>query len=417
MLGPAASPPVDPAEIDGYERLVYDLGAFDRELRRHPLGEPWEFRAMVFAGARAAGLAGLAVDGGRLLASAAQLPVAVFRGDEGQHYALRHVMIQGAWFAAAKQHAGNIDALLEHGPKAETLGPWALAHFQWSVAELAHCIEALAASPPGLRGALIGAWDWSKGQGDPMALTIALPIVLHARGFSAIPLPGLFGQVHPGRLAQRWIGGMIGDLAASVASMTGLLHGLERARRGLTAVLAGVRASSRLPVVAELALTVPAIAAPLVVRHLTRLARRNGPTGRTSPEIIRKRKTAVSRQGAGKMLRQLADTGWLVELTGSGSHRAYVLRDLADLGISMQPARLRPRRRMKPEIPEAEPVAIPPLPTPDERLAPVDMDLSGMMSDLQGVEMRIAAVLDERGLRRRSATTTEADSDAEESTD
>ncbi len=126
---------------------------------------------MVFAGARAAGLAGLAVDGGRLLASAAQLPVAVFRGDEGQHYALRHVMIQGAWFAAAKQHAGNIDALLEHGPKAETLGPWALAHFQWSVAELAHCIEALAASPPGLRGALIGAWDWSKGQGDPMALT------------------------------------------------------------------------------------------------------------------------------------------------------------------------------------------------------------------------------------------------------
>lgn len=414
MLGRTPSPPVDPARIDEYERLVYDLGAFNRELRRHPLAEPWEFRAMVFAGARAAGLVGLAVDGGRLLASAAQLPVAVFRGDEGQHYALRHMMIQGVWFAAAKQHAGNIDALLEQGPKAETLGPWALAHFQWSIAELAHCIETLAASPPGLQGMLIGAWAWAKGKDDPMALTIALPIVLHARGLSPVPLPGLFGRVHPSHSAERWISAMIEDLAGSIASMAGWLHGLERARRGLTAVLAGVRTSSRLPVVAELALTVPAIAAPLVVRHLTRLARRNGPLGRTHPDIIRKRKTAVSRQGAGKMLRQLADTGWLVELTGSGSHRAYVLRDLADLGMSMQPARLRPRRRSKPDIPEDEPVAMLPLPTPDERLAPVDMDLNGMMSDLHGVEMRIAALLDERGLRRRPAVTTDADSDPEE---
>jgi hypothetical protein len=414
MLGPATSPPVDPAEVDGYERLVYDLGAFNRELRRHPLGDPWEFRAMVFAGARAAGLAGLAVDGGRLLASAAQLPVAVFRGDEGQHYALRHVMIQGAWFDAAKRRAGDIDALLEHGPKAETLGPWALAHFQWSVAELARCIEALAASPPGLRGALIGAWDWSKGDGDPMALTIALPIVLHARGFSAVPLPGLFGQVHPGRSARRWIGAMIEDLTAGVASMVGLLHGLERARRGLTTVLAGVRTSSRLPAVADLALTVPAIAAPLVVRHLTRLARRNGLIGRTDPEVIRRRKTAVSRQGAGKMLRQLADTGWLVELTGSSSHRVYVLRDLADLGIAMQPARLRPPRRTRPEIPAAESVAIPPLPAPDEKLAPVQIDLSGMISDLHGVEIRIAGLLEERGLRRRPPITTNPDSDADE---
>ncbi len=290
-----------------------------------------------------------------------------------------------------------------------------MKYFLWSDAELVRCIETLAAAPPGLHGLIGGAWTWSKGDEDPlMALTIALPIVLHARGFSAVPLPGLFGQVHPGRSAQRWIGAVIRDLGDSLAPMVGLLHGLERARRSLAAALTGVRTSSRLPAVADLALTAPAIAAPLVVRHLTRLARRGGPLGRTRPETISTRKTAVSWEGASKMLRQLANTGWLVELTGSSSHRAYVLRDLAELGIAMQPARLRPRRRVKPEIPEAEPIAIPPLPTPDERLAPLEMDLSGMMSDLHGVEMRIAAILDDRGLRRRPAATTEADSDADE---
>ncbi len=412
-MPPAHTPPaLDADHQPALERLAFDLGAFNRELRRHPLTEAWEFRAMVAAGAKAGRLAGLAVDGGRLLASAAQLPVAVLRGDEGQVYALRHVMIQGAWFDAAKRHAGDIDALLAHGPKAEPLGPWAKKYFLWSDAELVRCIETLAAAPPGLHGLIGAAWTWSKGDEDPMALTIALPIVLHARGFSTVPLPSLFGQVHPGRSAQRWIGTVIRDLGDSLAPVVGLLHGLERARRGLAAALTDVRTSSRLPAVADLALTAPAIAAPLVVRHLTRLARRGGPLGRTRPETISARKTAVSWEGASKMLRQLADTGWLVELTGSTSHRAYVLRDLAELGIATQPARLRPRRRM--EIPEAETIAIPPLPTPDERLAPVDMDLGGMMSDLQGVEMRIAAVLDERGLRRRPAVTTEADSDADE---
>lgn len=110
------------------------------------------------------------------------------------------------------------------------------------------------------------------------------------------------------------------------------------------------------------------------------------------------------------MLHQLADTGWLVELTDSGSHRAYVLRDLADLGITIQPARLRPPRRIRPET--AETPVIPPLPAPDERLAPVEMDLSGMLSELQGVEMRIAALLDERGLRRRPAVATDPEDEA-----
>lgn len=182
MPSSSPSPEIDLAHLPAIERLAFDLGAFNRELRRHPLLAAWEFRAMVAAGAKAAGLAGLSVDGGRLLASAAQLPVAVFRGDEGQVYALRHMMIQGAWFDATKQHAGDIDAVLDHGSKAETLGPWALRYFQWADAELVRCIETLAAAPPGLHGILGGAWTWSNGDGDPMALTIALPIVLHARG-------------------------------------------------------------------------------------------------------------------------------------------------------------------------------------------------------------------------------------------
>ena len=133
-----------------------------------------------------------------------------------------------------------------------------------------------------------------------------------------------------------------GDLVARVAAATRLLHGLERARQGLLDAVAGARASSRLPAVAELALTALAIAALRVVRHLTRLARRGGPLGRATPAVVEARKTAVSRASAGEMLRQLAASGGLVELTGSRSHRAYVPRDLAELGIDVRPARLWP---------------------------------------------------------------------------
>ncbi len=138
-----------------------------------------------------------------------------------------------------------------------------------------------------------------------------------------------------------------------------------------------------------------------MVRHLTRLARRGGPIGRTTPATIeaRAKKEAVSAAGAGQMLRQLAATGWLVELTGSRTHRAYVARDLADLGIAMVPARLRPPPG---HIAEEEPVAVPPLPSPAERKAPIEVDYSGVFSDLRMVESRIDALLAERGLSGRA---------------
>ena len=237
--------------------------------------------------------------------------------------------------------------------------------------------------------------------GDPMALSIAFPLALQAQGFCARPLPGLFPRPRPPRPAARWFRLALEDLIARLSLATQLLHGLERARHGLAQAVAGARSSSRLPAVADLALTAPAIAAPTVVRHLTRLARRGGPLGRTRPETVVARKTAISAAGAGALLRQLAASGWLVELTGSRTHRAYVPRDLADLGIDVQPARLRPPPGRKFE---EEAFEIPPLPSPGERKARLEVDYTEVFTELRLVESRIEALLTDMRLGRRVAT-------------
>ncbi|MGL4960608.1 MAG: hypothetical protein ACRC67_05205 [Inquilinus sp.] len=315
---------------------------------------------MVLAAA-AAEDSGLTLDRGRLFAAAAELPIAVYRDDHGIAAALRHLQLQGAWFTAAAAVGGDLDRLLDTGPVAEAMGPWTERHFGWSTTGLTECIETLGRTETGLAGLLQASWGWVAAGGDPMALTIALPLAAAAQRFSARPLPGLFPRGRAVRTPARWLQLALTDLIGQVGDMTRRLQELERTRLGLREALAGLRASSRLPAVAELALSRPAISSPTVVRHLTRLARRGGPLGRTTPSAIegRARKEAVSAAGAGQMLRQLAKTGWLVELTGSRTHRAYVARDLADLGIAMVPARLRPPPG---HAAEEEPVVIPPLP-------------------------------------------------------
>ncbi|TSD83476.1 hypothetical protein FFK22_037605 [Mycobacterium sp. KBS0706] len=384
------------------ERLAFDLGRLDRELRGHPLAEAWDLRAMVLAGAAAAEDSGLTLDRGRLFAAAAELPIAVYRNDHGIPAALRHVQLQGAWFAAAAECGHDLERLLDTGPAAEAMGPWTERHFGWSTADLTDCIAALGRSEAGLAGLLRASWDWVAAAGDPMALTIAFPIAAWAQRFSARPLPGLFPRGRAVRAPARWMQLALTDLIGQVGDMTRRLQELERARLGLRQAIAGLRASSRLPAIAELALTRPAISSPTVVRHLTRLARRGGPLGRTTPAAIeaRAKKEAVSAAGAGQMLRQLAATGWLVELTGSRSHRAYVARDLADLGIAMVPARLRPPPG---HVAEEEPAVIPPLPSPGERKAPLEVDYTAVFSDLRMVECRIEALLSEMGLHRQGA--------------
>jgi len=394
-------PAFDAEHLHLLERVAFTLGRLDRELRGHPLADAWALRAGMLAGAAAAEDGGLAVDRGRLLAAAAGLPIAVYRDDHGIPAALRHIQIQGAWFrAAAPETPDDLSRLAASGPVAEDLGPAVRPTFGWVAASLPACLEAMAAAPPGLAGALQAAWLWTREAGDPMALTVAFPLALQAQGLACRPLPGLFPRPRPPRPAGRWLRLALEDLVARVGTATQLLHGLERARHGLLGAVAGARSSSRLPAVAELALTTPAIAAPTVVRHLTRLARRGGPLGRATPEVIasRKDKTAVSRASAGEMLRQLAASGWLVELTGSRTHQAYVPRDLAELGVDVQPARLRlqPGRQV-----EEEPLVIPPLPPPAERKAPLEVDYTGVFSDLRLVESRIEALLAEMGLGRR----------------
>ncbi|MGL4967656.1 MAG: hypothetical protein ACRC67_40945 [Inquilinus sp.] len=395
-------PAFDAEHLHLAEHLVFGLGRLDRELRGHPLAAAWALRAGMLAGAAAAEDGGLAVDRGRLLAAAAGLPIAVFRDDHGIPAAMRHIQIQGAWFrVAAPEAPEDLARLAASGPVAEDLGPAVRPAFGWVAASLPACLEAMAAAPPGLAGALQSAWRWTREGRDPMALTVAFPLALQAQGLSCRPLPGLFPRPRPPRPAGRWLRLALEDLVARVGTATQLLHGLERARHGLLGAVAGARSSSRLPAVAELALTTPAIAAPTVVRHLTRLARRGGPLGRTTPDVIaaRKDKTAVSRASAGEMLRLLAGSGWLVELTGSRSHRAYVPRDLAELGVDVQPARLRPQPGRQVE---EEPLVIPPLPSPAERKGPLEVDYTEVFSELRMVESRIEALLADMGLGRRA---------------
>jgi hypothetical protein len=391
-------PALEPEHIRLAEQLAFGLGRLDRELRGHPLAEAWSLRATMLAGAAAAEDSGLGVDRGRLLAAAAGLPIAVYREDFGIPAALRHIQVQGAWFTSASPgSAEDLARLAASGPVAETLGPAVRAAFAWVADSLAPCLEALAAAPPGLAGALQGAWGWVRDGNDPMALSIVFPLALQAQGFCARPLPGLFPRPRPPRPAARWFRLALEDLTARLSLATQLLHGLERARHGLAQAVAGTRSSSRLPAVANLALTAPAIAAPTVVRHLTRLARRGGPLGRTRPETVATRQTAISAAGAGALLRQLAASGWLVELTGSRTHRAYVPRDLADLGIDVQPARLRPPPGRKLE---EEPFEVPPLPSPGERKAPLEVDYTEVFSELRVVEKRIEALLADMRLSR-----------------
>ncbi len=364
---------------------------------------------------------GLAVDRGRLLAAAAGLPIAVTRDDHGIPAALRHIQVQGAWFASASPaSAEDLARLAETGPVAEQLGPAVREAFSWVAESVPACLEVLAAAPPGLTGLLQAAWGWVRDSGgrdvdpgrdvgfgrgiggDPMALTIAFPLALQAQGLSCRPLPGLFPRPRPPRPAGRWLRLALEDLIARAATATQLLHGLVRARHGLLEAVAGARSSSRLPAVVDLALTTPAIATPTVIRHLTRLARRGGPLGRTTAAVIASRddRSALSRASAGEMLRHLAGSGWLVELTGSRTHRAYVTRDLAELGIDVLPARLRPRPG---RAVEEEAFEIPPLPSPAERKAPLEVDFSGMFAELRVVEGRIQTLLIERGLSTRAA--------------
>lgn len=392
-------PAFDADHLPLLERLVFGLGRLDRELRGHPLADAWALRAGMLAGAAAAEDGGLAVDRGRLLAAAAGLPIAVFRDDHGIPAAMRHIQIQATWFReAAPETPEDLARLAASGPVAEDLGPAVRSAFSWVAASLPGCLETMAAAPPGLAGALLAAWLWVREGGDPMALTVAFPLALQAQGLSCRPLPGLFPRPRPPRPAGRWLRLALEDLVARAAAATQLLHGLERARHGLLGAVAGARSSSRLPAVADLALTAPAIAAPTVVRHLTRLARRGGPLGRTRPETAAARKTAVSRASAGEMLRQLAESGWLVELTGSRTHRAYVTRDLAELGIDVQPARLRPLPGR--EV-EEEAFEIPPLPSPAERKAPLEVDYTEVFSELRMVEGRIEALLSDLGIGSR----------------
>lgn len=395
-------PALEPEHLLLLERLAFDLGRLDRELRGHPLADAWALRAMVLASAAAVEDSGLKVDRGRLLAAAAELPIAVYKDDSGLAAALRHVQLQHAWFAASAEVGHDLERLVDTGPVAEDMGPWTQRHFAWSTEDLPGCVVGFAVVEPGLGALLREAWAWSKCGADPMALSVAFPMAVASLGYSCRPLPGLFPRIRAPRPPGRWLRLALEDLIASVSEMAQLLHGLERTRHGLQAAVANVRSSSRLPAVVELALSRPAIAAPTVVRHLTRLARRSGSLGRTTPEAIaaREKKEAVSAAGAGQMLRQLEKSGWLVELTGSRTHRAYVARDLADLGIAMVPARRRP---LPDRAIEDETVVIPPLPSPSERKAPLEVDFTEVLSDLRKVESRIDALLAERGLAPRRA--------------
>ncbi len=190
-----ALPVLGPEHYLLIERLAFDLGRLDRELRGHPLAEAWDLRAMVLAGAAAAEDSGLTLDRGRLFAAAAELPIAVYRNDHGIPTALRHVQLQGAWFAAATAAGaalagGDLERLLDTGPVAEAMGPWTVRHFGWSTTDLTACIEALGRSQTGLAGLLRASWGWVSSGGDPMALTIAFPLAAAAQRFSARPLPG-----------------------------------------------------------------------------------------------------------------------------------------------------------------------------------------------------------------------------------
>ena len=228
-------PAFDGEHLPLLERLVFDLGRLDRELRFHPLADAWALRAGMLAGAAAAEDGGLAVDRGRLLAAAAGLPIAVYRGDQGIPDAMRHIQVQGTWFgrwaprkrgpgSAAPAGPEDLARLAETGPTAEDLGPAVTQPSPGSPTSLPACLEAMAAAPPGLAGTLQAAWRWVREGGDPMALTVAFPLALQAQGLACRPLPGLFPRPRPprpaGALAASGTGGpgrpgRLGDPAAA----------------------------------------------------------------------------------------------------------------------------------------------------------------------------------------------------------
>ncbi len=132
----------------------------------------------------------------------------------------------------------------------------------------------MAAAPPGLRRRAAGGLALERDGGDPMALTIAFPLALQAQGLILPPLPGLFPRPRPPRPAGRWLRLALEDLVARIGTATGAAARARACPPRAFGAVAVARSCSRLPVVVELALTTPAIAAPTVVRHLTRLAPR-----------------------------------------------------------------------------------------------------------------------------------------------
>lgn len=302
------------------ELTLLALGRLDATLAHAPLLAAWWHRAQLEATVRLTALEGERIDAARLLALIAG--IAPGRRDAGLE--ARAIRLYRLMARAAGAPSGN-DAAAEVDQSGELSGELEAAIGFIGGASRDH---------GSLWGLVEALWRWLDEGGGGPAGHAALARALAARGLVGAPYPCLTGR--PARevaLSDKtsWIAAVLLGLRneASGGAMRAL--DLQLAWRGWRRALAGVHADSQVHRLLDLAAALPVLTPRSVADHLV-----------------------CSLPGASRSLATLAAKNILVEVSGRGSWRCFVTRDLADARTFSRAA----GRTETPIWPEAEPVVL-----------------------------------------------------------
>lgn len=211
---------------------------------------------------------------------------------------------------------------------------------------------------------------------SPSLLRLILPLALHRAGLVPKAAPGLLGGRLPfgaARLADEglpvtpWLARALTALAREATLSARRLAELTRQHHAWRAHLAaaGLRGHARAPAILDLLAATPVLSATLVARHL-----------------------GCTPQGAGLMLRQLADLGIVTERTSRSRFKIFLAGDLA----------LADRQRSsagEAAMDLEAPLAVSD-PLPEIDVGGIEATLDGLFADLERLNIRATTRLAER---------------------
>jgi hypothetical protein len=346
------------------ERTLIAIGRLDATLRDYPLLSGWWYRAQLEAAVRLTELEGAKVDAERLLGSIAGVTLPL-RDGGAEARALR-VLRE---LQSGHPPIGGIRSDADEPGQASQAALHAIAH---------------GASASGiLIGALEGLRAWLQEGGSRTYGHLALSRHLAQRHLVRAPWPCLVGAPHGSATLgdrDRWVRAVLRGLETEASRGADRALDLRLAWRGWRRAIGQRRHGSNFARLLDLASALPVLTPKLVSEQL-----------------------ACTVAGAGKLLSELRRARILVEVSGRGSWKCYVTRDLEGVRQFSRAEGLNARAALWPEPAEAvterreqgrefalrRPLQPgPPVTRPSEQ-DEVAVDLGGLIADL---DRKIATV-------------------------